>query len=222
MLARPAAASRRKQRSRTSQERPARVPTVGEARRAADRSAFIVGTEIRASASRGATASSSPYRDQCFAQPRCPAEGAAIWGLAPNGRGGSVAASVLCPPRGPQDSWVVALPRTGTPFVFGSRAGLYAEPMTEFSMPMPPPDLAARVGTVDGADPLRFYREEGERLCGVIEALLPSHGAGTASAPSTSDAVRRACCAILPTRLGAQRSGVAISTERALSGTGPT
>ena len=42
-------------------------------------------------------------------------------------------------------------------------------------MPMPPPDLAARVGTVDGADPLRFYREEGERLCGVIEALLPSH-----------------------------------------------
>lgn len=45
--------------------------------------------------------------------------------------------------------------------------------MAEVSLPMPPPDLAARVGTVDGVDPLRFYRDEGRRLRDVIEQMLP-------------------------------------------------
>ncbi len=46
--------------------------------------------------------------------------------------------------------------------------------MADGSMPVPPRDLAARVGTVDGTDPLRFYRDEGARLRGVIEELLPA------------------------------------------------
>ncbi|HEY1274934.1 MAG TPA: class I SAM-dependent methyltransferase [Thermoleophilaceae bacterium] len=41
-------------------------------------------------------------------------------------------------------------------------------------LPLPPPDLAARVGTVDGRDPLDFYLDEGERLRGVIERLVPA------------------------------------------------
>jgi SAM-dependent methyltransferase len=45
--------------------------------------------------------------------------------------------------------------------------------MTEVSLPLPPVALAARVGTVDGAEPLQFYIEEGARLRGVIEELLP-------------------------------------------------
>ena len=44
--------------------------------------------------------------------------------------------------------------------------------VAEVSLPMPPSDLAARVGNVDGVDPLRFYRDEGERLRGVVEELL--------------------------------------------------
>jgi SAM-dependent methyltransferase len=45
--------------------------------------------------------------------------------------------------------------------------------MPDVALPLPPSDLAARVGTVDGADPLQFYLEEGARLRGVIEQLLP-------------------------------------------------
>jgi SAM-dependent methyltransferase len=41
------------------------------------------------------------------------------------------------------------------------------------TLPLPPPDLAARVGTVDGREPLQFYLEEGRRLRGVIDGLLP-------------------------------------------------
>ena len=37
---------------------------------------------------------------------------------------------------------------------------------------MPPADLVARVGPVQGADARRFYREEGARLRGVIDELL--------------------------------------------------
>jgi SAM-dependent methyltransferase len=49
---------------------------------------------------------------------------------------------------------------------------VYAGRMTEVAIPLPPADLAVRVGTVDGADPLRFYLEEGARLRGVIDQLL--------------------------------------------------
>lgn len=46
--------------------------------------------------------------------------------------------------------------------------------MPERSLPLPPHDLAARVGSVDGVDPLRFYLDEGARLRAVIEGLVPS------------------------------------------------
>jgi SAM-dependent methyltransferase len=46
--------------------------------------------------------------------------------------------------------------------------------MPETALPLPPFDLVARVGTVDGADPLQFYLEEGARLRGVIAELLPA------------------------------------------------
>jgi SAM-dependent methyltransferase len=46
--------------------------------------------------------------------------------------------------------------------------------MSESALPAPPVDLAARVGTVEGADPLAFYREEGARLRSVISDLLPA------------------------------------------------
>lgn len=45
--------------------------------------------------------------------------------------------------------------------------------MDQLQLPLPPRALASRVGTADGADPLRFYVEEGTRLRGVIEELLP-------------------------------------------------
>jgi SAM-dependent methyltransferase len=45
--------------------------------------------------------------------------------------------------------------------------------VAEAPMPLPPPELAARVGTVDGRDPLEFYLDEGARLRCVIERLLP-------------------------------------------------
>ncbi len=45
--------------------------------------------------------------------------------------------------------------------------------MTESGLPLPPPHLAARVGTVDGADPMQFYLEEGARLRSLIGELLP-------------------------------------------------
>ncbi len=45
--------------------------------------------------------------------------------------------------------------------------------MTEPSLPLPPKTLAARVGSVDGADPMQFYVDEGARLRGVIDELLP-------------------------------------------------
>jgi Methylase involved in ubiquinone/menaquinone biosynthesis len=41
------------------------------------------------------------------------------------------------------------------------------------SLPLPPVELAARVGSSEGADPLEFYTAEGARLRGVIESLLP-------------------------------------------------
>jgi SAM-dependent methyltransferase len=44
--------------------------------------------------------------------------------------------------------------------------------MTAPSIPLPPRGLAARVGTVEGSDPMRFYLDEGQRLRGVIEELL--------------------------------------------------
>jgi SAM-dependent methyltransferase len=45
--------------------------------------------------------------------------------------------------------------------------------MPEAALPLPPRDLAARVGTHEQADPIRFYLDEGLRLRGVIEQLLP-------------------------------------------------
>jgi SAM-dependent methyltransferase len=44
--------------------------------------------------------------------------------------------------------------------------------VTRRALPLPPPDLAARVGTVAGEQPLDFYLREGARLRGVIEELL--------------------------------------------------
>jgi SAM-dependent methyltransferase len=46
--------------------------------------------------------------------------------------------------------------------------------MTPVSLPLPPVRLAARVGTVEGAEALRFYLDEGARLRGVIGDLLPA------------------------------------------------
>jgi SAM-dependent methyltransferase len=46
--------------------------------------------------------------------------------------------------------------------------------MTPVSLPLPPVRLAARVGTIEGAEALRFYLDEGARLRGVIGELLPS------------------------------------------------
>jgi SAM-dependent methyltransferase len=46
--------------------------------------------------------------------------------------------------------------------------------VTESALPLPPSDLAARVGTVEGAEPLEFYLAEGARLRGVIDELLPA------------------------------------------------
>lgn len=54
------------------------------------------------------------------------------------------------------------------------RSAVYAGAMTEAAMPLPPSDLAARVGTGDGAEPLQFYLDEGARLRGVIAELLPA------------------------------------------------
>jgi SAM-dependent methyltransferase len=51
---------------------------------------------------------------------------------------------------------------------------VYARTLTEVAIPLPPADLAARVGTVDGAEPMEFYLQEGSRLRGVIEELLPN------------------------------------------------
>jgi SAM-dependent methyltransferase len=42
------------------------------------------------------------------------------------------------------------------------------------ALPVPPPELAARVGTVDDRDPVEFYIAEGTRLRAVIEELLPA------------------------------------------------
>jgi SAM-dependent methyltransferase len=47
--------------------------------------------------------------------------------------------------------------------------------MTEVALPLPPADLATRIGTVDGADPLQFYLEEGARLRRVIDEMLPAN-----------------------------------------------
>ena len=41
------------------------------------------------------------------------------------------------------------------------------------TFPLPPTDLAARIGVAAGADPMRFYVDEGRRLRGVIDDLLP-------------------------------------------------
>jgi SAM-dependent methyltransferase len=40
-------------------------------------------------------------------------------------------------------------------------------------LPLPPKGLAARVGTVEGADPMRFYLDEGARLRTLITDMLP-------------------------------------------------
>jgi SAM-dependent methyltransferase len=45
--------------------------------------------------------------------------------------------------------------------------------MPAATLPLPPSDLAARVGTPEGVDPSTFYLEEGARLRGVIDQLLP-------------------------------------------------
>jgi SAM-dependent methyltransferase len=42
------------------------------------------------------------------------------------------------------------------------------------ALPIPPPDLAARVGTVAGADPVQFYLDEGRRVRERIDAVLPA------------------------------------------------
>jgi hypothetical protein len=54
-----------------------------------------------------------------------------------------------------------------------SSAG-YADAMPEAALPLPPSDLAARVGTVSGADPLEFYLQEGARLRELVDELLPA------------------------------------------------
>jgi SAM-dependent methyltransferase len=41
------------------------------------------------------------------------------------------------------------------------------------TLPLPPRQLAARVGTPEGADPLRFYLDEGARLRTLIDTLVP-------------------------------------------------
>jgi SAM-dependent methyltransferase len=46
--------------------------------------------------------------------------------------------------------------------------------MPDAVLPLPPRELAARVGTPDEADPLQFYLQEGARLRGVIDELLPA------------------------------------------------
>jgi len=51
---------------------------------------------------------------------------------------------------------------------------VYARDVTERALPLPPSDLAARVGSVEGAEPLEFYLAEGARLRGVIDELLPA------------------------------------------------
>ncbi len=45
--------------------------------------------------------------------------------------------------------------------------------MPAADLDLPPRELAARVGTVEGDDPLEFYLREGARLHDVIEQLLP-------------------------------------------------
>jgi SAM-dependent methyltransferase len=40
-------------------------------------------------------------------------------------------------------------------------------------LPLPPPDLAARIGIVPSGDPLDWYVREGARLRGLIDELLP-------------------------------------------------
>jgi SAM-dependent methyltransferase len=45
--------------------------------------------------------------------------------------------------------------------------------MTPATLPLPPTGLAIRVGTVQGAEALRFYLQEGARLREVIGGLLP-------------------------------------------------
>jgi SAM-dependent methyltransferase len=40
-------------------------------------------------------------------------------------------------------------------------------------LPLPPLELAARVGVAAGAEPMRFYLDEGRRLKTVIEGMLP-------------------------------------------------
>jgi SAM-dependent methyltransferase len=42
------------------------------------------------------------------------------------------------------------------------------------SLPLPPRRLAARVGTPEGADPVRFYLDEGARLRALIDDLVPA------------------------------------------------
>jgi SAM-dependent methyltransferase len=41
------------------------------------------------------------------------------------------------------------------------------------ALPLPPPELAARVGTVEGERPLDFYLDEGARLRALIDELVP-------------------------------------------------
>jgi SAM-dependent methyltransferase len=50
----------------------------------------------------------------------------------------------------------------------------YPAAMPEDRLPLPPPGLAARVGVPEDIDPLEFYVNEGRRLRGVIERLLPA------------------------------------------------
>jgi SAM-dependent methyltransferase len=46
--------------------------------------------------------------------------------------------------------------------------------MAQDTLPLPPSDLAVRVGTVEGAEPFRFYLDEGSRLHDLITELLPA------------------------------------------------
>jgi SAM-dependent methyltransferase len=57
--------------------------------------------------------------------------------------------------------------------VLSGQLSRYPAAMPQDGLALPPRDLAARVGVPQEVDPLDFYLNEGRRLRGVIERLLP-------------------------------------------------
>jgi SAM-dependent methyltransferase len=58
--------------------------------------------------------------------------------------------------------------------VLSGQSSRYPAAMPQDGLALPPRDLAARVGVPQEVDPLDFYLNEGRRLRGVIERLLPA------------------------------------------------